>query len=213
MTDKRLFFRYFLVISIIFCVLGLVHAGVDDATRLLQSLELRRGTASAGGSNSITLKTARVAPMSLSATVSQASVLMDLQTMEQLVLSDSDNDGFQMLDDMAPDNPFAHSLDDLNDIDGDGYRKWQDINDEDSKVHLTGKPEIDLRPKTLASTEKMLQYGSKEAIIEDFLSTNASAGLYPASEVLNKIAENNLVSEETLAAWRSRFSDLDGGTK
>lgn len=139
------------------------------------------------------------------------SRVIDLDTLERLLSADADGDGKKLLEDRAGENPHAQSRRELMDRDDDGYCAWQDVDDRDPNVHLTGNPLVDQFPKNQPATELMKPYRSRIRLIEAFLQANERERLFPQDEVLARIERTKIVPATVVERWRRAYLERPSG--
>ena len=126
------------------------------------------------------------------------------EEIEAVVSGDQDEDGVSNLLDACPLNPYCQDPAHLVDADSDGFPAWQDIDDQDAGVRLTGNPDIDDRDTTDELTEPLALFDSGEAVVEWFLTENAAKELYSQEQAV-VLAEQAGFDPAQIQDWRERF--------
>lgn len=124
--------------------------------------------------------------------------------LQALALGDADMDGVLNLRDACPLNPYCQDHPDLLDEDGDGFPAWQDADDVDPAIRLTGDPAIDERPTTDLLSEAMGLVDATEEIVDWALAENAAKGFY-SQEAIVVVAEQAGFPAEVIQAWREQY--------
>ena len=135
---------------------------------------------------------------------------LSLEAMDNLASYDFDKDGYVGFDDLAPGNPYAYSKEDLADEDEDGYEAWQDIDDHNHSIHLTGRPEIDNYPE-LPEKAKILnqflkEHPTKEKVTEAFLEENEKYNRpYHPEEIINWAGASGEIPSQKIEEWKAKY--------